>query len=92
MVVAVIESLGESQERDEVIAFTWTDLLQLEAACCSALQRSCWENRDFREYMKSDECCVVVLLLPRSALLLASVLACMKLQVGLARLMKSNAP
>jgi len=55
-------------------------LLNLEAACCSALE-SHLQSLVPRNHAKSDTCAVTVLLLPRSALLLASVLACMRLQV-----------
>ena len=76
---AIIESLGSDGPRDDA-AFTWTHLLNLEAACCSALE-SHLQSLDPRDRAKSDTCAVTVLLLPRSALLLASVLACMRLQV-----------
>jgi hypothetical protein len=85
---AVIESLDDERQRDQIVTFTWSDLLLLEAACCRTLQ-SCLQNCSLSEHSKCDARRVTVLLLPRSALLLASVLACMRLQVSPSRFMNS---
>lgn len=75
---AVIESLGDPLRGAAAhVTFTWADVLRLEAACCSALQ----QHQRRLQSPACDACAVTVLLLPRSALLLASVLACMRLQV-----------
>jgi hypothetical protein len=83
MMAALIESLGIGQQRDEVVSFTWTDLLQLEAACCSAIisHQSHLQLSLTVEHSSAESPHVIVLLLPRSALLLAMVLACTRLQV-----------
>jgi hypothetical protein len=81
MMAALIESLGVGQQRDEVVSFTWTDLLQLEAACCSAIVSHQLQLSLPVEHSSAEPPHVIVLLLPRSALLLASVLACTRLQV-----------
>ena len=87
---AVIESLSAGQQRGDAVTFSWAELLQLEAACCSRLaslpSTSRLSSKKQRQTLLPDENssfdAVTVLLLPRSALLLASVLACMRLQVG----------
>jgi hypothetical protein len=87
---AVIESLSAGQQRGDAVTFSWAELLQLEAACCSRLASlpssfrlsSKKQRQTLLPDEKSSFDAVTVLLLPRSALLLASVLACMRLQVG----------
>jgi hypothetical protein len=85
---AVIESLCAGQQSDDTVSFTWRDLLQLEAACFALLSSHRSPSQLPVDNSESNAGCITVLLLPRSALLLASVLACMRLQVRPARFIK----
>ena len=78
MMAALIESLGIGQQRDEVVSFSWADLLQLEAACCSAIisHQSHLQLSLPVEHSSAESPHVIVLLLPRSALLLALARGC----------------